>query len=97
MTDAEIQQFCDGISVCTSCYKKIRRVEEYFAKQTVDKDELLKLCKKFIEDNQISCSESIWQTEWVSENALALIKTIAEIVGYHEDEHISHKDAQDGK
>jgi len=47
--------------------------------------ELSALCKKFITDNEISCGESIWQCDRVSENAPEFIEQVAEIVGYHED------------
>jgi hypothetical protein len=82
LTDAEIQQICDGLSVCTSCYKKIKCMDGWAA-QEFPTDKLLTLCRRFIKDNQISCAESIWQTDRVSENALSLIEDIAELLGYH--------------
>lgn len=53
--------------------------------QTSEK-RLLKLCKRFIKEQDISCSETIYQTDRVSENALEFIEDIAEIVGYVEEE-----------
>ena len=42
------------------------------------------LCAKFIEDNDIECEETVYQTDRVAENALQLIEEIANIVGFVE-------------
>jgi hypothetical protein len=46
--------------------------------------ELFLLCKNFVKDMQISCSETIYQSDKVIEEAYELIEQICEIVGYHE-------------
>lgn len=48
--------------------------------------ELWNLCKKFIDDQNIGCPETIYQTDWVIENAYHLIERICDIVGYKESE-----------
>ena len=50
-----------------------------------DKLQLWKICKRFIKEQQISCGETIWQSDRVSENSLEFIEEICEIVGYKED------------
>lgn len=48
-----------------------------------DRDaELRELCKRFIRENQIGCPETIYQCDWVEENALEFIENVCEIVGY---------------
>jgi len=46
--------------------------------------ELLNLCKKFITDNDIGCSEVIYQSDLVIENAYEFIEDICGIIGYKE-------------
>lgn len=46
--------------------------------------DLLKLCKKFIHDQKITCSECVHQSDRVIENAYELIENICDIVGYCE-------------
>ena len=46
--------------------------------------ELIAHCKKFITDQGIDCAETIYQTDWVIENAYEFIQEICEIVGYKE-------------
>ena len=46
------------------------------------KDSLWNLCNKFIKDNDISCSETIYQTDRVITNAHEFIEKICDIVGY---------------
>jgi hypothetical protein len=48
-----------------------------------DEVKLYNLCYWFIQDNKISCPESISQCDWVIENAYELIQNICDIVGYH--------------
>ena len=43
---------------------------------------LYSLCKKFIEDNEITCSETIYQTDRVAQNALEFIEQVCENVGF---------------
>lgn len=49
------------------------------------KRELVALCKKFVEDNRISCEECISQSDIVIENAYEFIADICNIVGYWEE------------
>lgn len=44
--------------------------------------ELVAICQKFVVDNRIGCSETIYQTDWVIENAYGLIDEICGIVGF---------------
>lgn len=46
--------------------------------------ELLELCKSFINEQQITCAESVWQSDRVIENAYELIEKICNICGYYE-------------
>jgi hypothetical protein len=47
------------------------------------KQQLLNLCKQFIEANRIECPETIYQCDWASENALEFIENICDIIGYY--------------
>lgn len=44
--------------------------------------ELYDLCKIFIDEQNINCAESIYQTDRVIENAYVFIERICDIVGY---------------
>lgn len=46
------------------------------------KEELLQLCSDFIQDNDITCAETIAQTDRVIQNAYEFIEHICNIVGY---------------
>lgn len=46
--------------------------------------DLWKLCSKFVKENEISCSETIYQTDRVILNASEFIEEITEKVGYFE-------------
>lgn len=48
------------------------------------KTKLLELCEKFIKDNNIHCSDSIYQRDDVIENGYEFIEQICDIVGYAE-------------
>ena len=48
-------------------------------------EDLVALCIKFINDNKISCPETIHQTDWVIENAYEFIEKICDLVGYYEE------------
>ena len=43
-------------------------------------------CLEFVEAQQIGCLETIYQTDWVIENAYEFIEDVCDIVGYKEDE-----------
>lgn len=47
---------------------------------------LWSICMQFIQDQNISCEETIHQCDWVIENAYGLIQDICDVVGYHEDD-----------
>ena len=49
-------------------------------------DKLLEVCKKFVNDNHISCPDAIGQCDWIIENAYQLIHDICDIVGYYEED-----------
>jgi hypothetical protein len=48
--------------------------------------ELFDLCKEFIKENKIECSETIYQTDRVVENSLEFIESICDLIGYHEED-----------
>lgn len=52
-------------------------------KRLSKKDKLWKLCKEFVEEQEVSCPEAICQNDNVIENAYDLIEDICKIVGYH--------------
>lgn len=43
---------------------------------------LMALCREFIDEQKISCAETIYQTDRVIENAYEFIEGICDIVGY---------------
>jgi hypothetical protein len=45
--------------------------------------QLLLLCQKFIHDNQIGCSESIYQSDRIILNSQDFIREICDLIGYH--------------
>lgn len=47
-------------------------------------NELHALCLKFINDQEITCPETIFQSDHVIENAYEFIHKICDIVGYAE-------------
>ena len=47
-----------------------------------DPDPLWALCQKFIEDQSISCPETVYQMDHVIQNAYEFLEQICEIVGY---------------
>ena len=51
-----------------------------------DMARLWALCARFIEEQDIHCAETIYQTDRIAENALQLIEDICEEVGYNNDE-----------
>ena len=48
------------------------------------KDALWNICQKFIVDLEISCPESIYQSDRIAENSLELIEEICKVIGYHQ-------------
>ena len=54
--------------------------------------ELFDLCREFIKENKIDCSETIYQTDRIAENSLEFIESICELIGYHEDEEELEED-----
>lgn len=49
-------------------------------------NDLHALCLKFINDQKITCAETVFQSDHVIENAYGFIEDICEIVGYAENE-----------
>ncbi len=43
---------------------------------------LWNVCKKFVNDQEIGCAETIYQCDWVIENAYEFIQEVCEIVDY---------------
>lgn len=46
--------------------------------------QLWELCQKYINDQTISCGESVYQSDNVILNACEFIENICDIVGYYE-------------
>jgi hypothetical protein len=46
--------------------------------------ELYNFCLKFVEDNEIGCSEVIYQSDRIVERSLEFIESVCNIVGYHQ-------------
>jgi len=46
--------------------------------------EIYNLCLKFVEDNEIGCSEVIYQSDRIVERSLEFIESVCYIVGYHQ-------------
>jgi hypothetical protein len=44
--------------------------------------DLLRLARKFIAENEITCSETVYQTDRVIEGAYDFIEAICELIGY---------------
>jgi hypothetical protein len=49
---------------------------------------LWKVCKKFVEEQEIGCADTIHQCDWVIEHAYEFIEDVCNVVGYveYEDE-----------
>lgn len=45
---------------------------------------VLEIVEDFIKKQEITCAETIWQTDWVIENAYKLIEDLCEVVGYYD-------------
>ena len=45
---------------------------------------LWEVCQGFIKAQDIHCVETIYQTDWVIENAYEFIEDVCEVVGYME-------------
>ena len=50
---------------------------------------LWKVCADFIEEQNIGCADTIYQTDWVIENAYGFIERVCDEVGYtdYEDDY----------
>ena len=49
-------------------------------------NKLLELCHKFIDDNNITCAETIYQQDRIITNAYELIEHICDLIGYKQSE-----------
>lgn len=47
---------------------------------------LWNVCKNFIEGQEIGCPETIYQCDWVIENAYEFIEDVCDVVGYNPSE-----------
>lgn len=47
---------------------------------------LWEVCERFVKDMEISCVETIYQCDWVIENAYEFVEDICKLVGYVEEE-----------
>lgn len=45
---------------------------------------VLGIVEDFIKTQEIASAETIWQTDWVIENAYKLIEDLCEVVGYYD-------------
>lgn len=45
---------------------------------------LWNVAKKFVEDQEIGCADTIHQCDWVIEHAYEFIEEVCEVVGYKE-------------
>jgi len=45
---------------------------------------LWKVCKDYVEVQEIHCEDTIYQTDWVIENAYEFIAQVCNVVGYKE-------------
>ena len=43
---------------------------------------LWNVCKKYVAEQEISCAETIYQTDWVIENAYEFVEDVCNVVGY---------------
>lgn len=43
---------------------------------------LWNVCQKFINEQEIGCVETIYQTDWVIEHAYEFIEDVCDVVGY---------------
>jgi len=48
-----------------------------------DKDKLWQLCRAFVENNKISCPETVYQSDHVIEHGYDFITEVCKIVGFH--------------
>lgn len=46
--------------------------------------QLLNLCRKFIDDNQIGSGEAVYQSDYILEKAPEFIVEICELIGYYQ-------------
>jgi hypothetical protein len=46
---------------------------------------LVQLCQKFVDDNNITCVETVYQMDHVIEHAYEFIEDVCNIVGYYKD------------
>lgn len=56
-----------------------------FGNKDENSDKVVNLVKQFVEKHQIRCPETIYQCDWVIENAYEFIEKLCDIVGYYQD------------
>lgn len=78
----------DPIGVLLASYEQIHA-------ELAKAQELRKLCEKFIEDQRISCVETVYQTDRVIENAYEFIEGVCDVVGYYEDPDLADEECEE--
>lgn len=53
---------------------------------------LWNVCAKYIKEQSIHCAETIYQTDWVIENAYEFIEDVCNVVGYEKYEKYEEDD-----
>jgi len=53
---------------------------------------LVEHCEQFIQDQSISCAETVYQTDRVIENAYEFVEGVCDIVGYYEDPDLADEE-----
>lgn len=52
------------------------------AKAAFSPEALEKLCRDYIQQQEITCSETIYQTDRVAETAMEFVESVCDMVGY---------------
>lgn len=72
-----------GDGLVLSMVQRIEELEEQ-VKKTEGARKLIEVCEKFMEDQNITCAETVYQADRVMENACDFIMEICDIIGYIE-------------
>ena len=65
---------------------------EHMHTELVNTRKLVDHCAQFIQDQRISCAETVYQTDRVIENAYEFIEGVCDIVGYYEDPDLADEE-----
>jgi hypothetical protein len=55
---------------------------EHMHAELLEARKLWQVCEQFVTDQNISCAETVYQTDRVIENAYAFIEQVCDVVGY---------------